>query len=246
MSYIDGFVIAVPTANKQKFNEHAKLGDSVFIDLGATRPRGEERTLCRSTRVDDQALAGATEQLEQRRLRLAAGGEAAAEEDEAGVGNRRLAARRELLDGLGVELWARCDGHALRALAVLDHGHARLTAARHRVVGQTLRRQQLADDAAVAAAEDQEQVGFHPEGAQPPGDVDPRAAGEQARLPVEGLSRQPIAGLRQDEVQHRVGTKNGDAGPVLSSAQGLGGGAYPSVVAWLDRAYSASAARSVS
>lgn len=37
MSYIDGFVIAVPTANKQNFIEHAKLGDSVFIDLGATR-----------------------------------------------------------------------------------------------------------------------------------------------------------------------------------------------------------------
>ena len=37
MSYIDGFVIAVPTANKQKFVDHAKLGDSVFIDLGATR-----------------------------------------------------------------------------------------------------------------------------------------------------------------------------------------------------------------
>lgn len=37
MSYIDGFVIAVPTANKQKFIEHAELGDSVFIDLGATR-----------------------------------------------------------------------------------------------------------------------------------------------------------------------------------------------------------------
>lgn len=37
MSYVDGFVIAVPTANKQKFIEHAKLGDSVFIDLGATR-----------------------------------------------------------------------------------------------------------------------------------------------------------------------------------------------------------------
>jgi uncharacterized protein YbaA (DUF1428 family) len=37
MSYIDGFVIAVPTVNKQKFIEHAKLGDSVFIDLGATR-----------------------------------------------------------------------------------------------------------------------------------------------------------------------------------------------------------------
>jgi uncharacterized protein YbaA (DUF1428 family) len=37
MSYIDGFVIAVPTANKEKFIAHAKMGDSVFIDLGATR-----------------------------------------------------------------------------------------------------------------------------------------------------------------------------------------------------------------
>jgi uncharacterized protein YbaA (DUF1428 family) len=37
MSYIDGFVIAVPTANRQKFIEHARLGDSVFVDLGATR-----------------------------------------------------------------------------------------------------------------------------------------------------------------------------------------------------------------
>jgi len=37
MSYIDGFVIAVPTANKQKFVDHASLGDSVFIELGATR-----------------------------------------------------------------------------------------------------------------------------------------------------------------------------------------------------------------
>ncbi len=37
MSYIDGFVIAVPTANKQQFLEHAKLGDGVFMDLGALR-----------------------------------------------------------------------------------------------------------------------------------------------------------------------------------------------------------------
>lgn len=37
VSYIDGFVIAVPTANKQQFFDHANLGDSVFIDLGATR-----------------------------------------------------------------------------------------------------------------------------------------------------------------------------------------------------------------
>jgi uncharacterized protein YbaA (DUF1428 family) len=37
MSYIDGFLIAVPNANKQKFIEHAQLGDSVFMDLGAVR-----------------------------------------------------------------------------------------------------------------------------------------------------------------------------------------------------------------
>jgi len=37
MSYIDGFVIAVPTANKQKFIEHASLCARVFIDLDATR-----------------------------------------------------------------------------------------------------------------------------------------------------------------------------------------------------------------
>lgn len=37
MSYIDGFVIAVPKANKQKFIDHANKGDSVFKELGATR-----------------------------------------------------------------------------------------------------------------------------------------------------------------------------------------------------------------
>ena len=37
MTYIDGFVAAVPTANKQKFIDHAKKGDSVFVELGATR-----------------------------------------------------------------------------------------------------------------------------------------------------------------------------------------------------------------
>lgn len=37
MSYIDGFVIAVPTENKQEFIDHANMGDSVFLDLGATR-----------------------------------------------------------------------------------------------------------------------------------------------------------------------------------------------------------------
>jgi uncharacterized protein YbaA (DUF1428 family) len=37
MSYIDGFVIAVPTANKQKFIDHANAADSCFLEYGATR-----------------------------------------------------------------------------------------------------------------------------------------------------------------------------------------------------------------
>src|SRR5690242_14100836 len=37
MSYIDGFVIAVPTANKQTFIEHARSSDQVFLDHGALR-----------------------------------------------------------------------------------------------------------------------------------------------------------------------------------------------------------------
>jgi len=37
MAYIDGFVIAVPTANKDKFIEHARTFDPVFIEYGATR-----------------------------------------------------------------------------------------------------------------------------------------------------------------------------------------------------------------
>lgn len=37
MTYIDGFVIAVPTVNQHRFIDHARLGDEVFMDLGATR-----------------------------------------------------------------------------------------------------------------------------------------------------------------------------------------------------------------
>lgn len=37
MTYVDGFVLAVPTANKQKFIDHAQKGDSVFLELGAVR-----------------------------------------------------------------------------------------------------------------------------------------------------------------------------------------------------------------
>jgi uncharacterized protein YbaA (DUF1428 family) len=37
MSYIDGFVIAVPKGNRQKFIEHAKRADAVFVEYGARR-----------------------------------------------------------------------------------------------------------------------------------------------------------------------------------------------------------------
>lgn len=37
MPYIDGFVIAVPTVNRQKFIDHATSADGVFIDAGAIR-----------------------------------------------------------------------------------------------------------------------------------------------------------------------------------------------------------------
>jgi len=37
MSYIDGFVIAVPTANRQAFIDHANAIDSLFVELGALR-----------------------------------------------------------------------------------------------------------------------------------------------------------------------------------------------------------------
>jgi uncharacterized protein YbaA (DUF1428 family) len=37
MTYIQGFVIAVPTANKDKFIAHANDGDAVFMDHGAVR-----------------------------------------------------------------------------------------------------------------------------------------------------------------------------------------------------------------
>ena len=37
MSYFDGFVLAVPTANQEKFVGHANEGDAVFKDQGAVR-----------------------------------------------------------------------------------------------------------------------------------------------------------------------------------------------------------------
>ena len=37
MAYIDGFVIAVPTANKQEFIKHANEADALCIEFGANR-----------------------------------------------------------------------------------------------------------------------------------------------------------------------------------------------------------------
>ena len=60
--YIDGFLIPVPTANKDKFIAHAKKGDSVFIDFGATRvlecwgddvPDGETTDFRRAVKAKD-------------------------------------------------------------------------------------------------------------------------------------------------------------------------------------------------
>jgi uncharacterized protein YbaA (DUF1428 family) len=66
MPYVDGFVIAVPKANKQKFVDHANKGDSVFADLGATRilecweddvPNGKVTDFRRAVQAnDDEAV----------------------------------------------------------------------------------------------------------------------------------------------------------------------------------------------
>lgn len=37
MSYVDGFVIAVPAANKERFRAHAEEADKLFLEHGATR-----------------------------------------------------------------------------------------------------------------------------------------------------------------------------------------------------------------
>ncbi|WP_243042442.1 DUF1428 domain-containing protein [Dyella sedimenti] len=37
MSYIDGFVIAVPNANREQFIVHASTFDGIFLEVGATR-----------------------------------------------------------------------------------------------------------------------------------------------------------------------------------------------------------------
>lgn len=63
MSYIDGFVIAVPTANRQKFIDHADEMDRIFIDMGASRilecwgddvPDGKQTDFRRAVQATDE------------------------------------------------------------------------------------------------------------------------------------------------------------------------------------------------
>ena len=62
MPYIEGFVAAVPTANRDVYIEHAKTGAEYFKKLGATRvtecwgddvPRGEVTDFFRATQAQD-------------------------------------------------------------------------------------------------------------------------------------------------------------------------------------------------
>jgi uncharacterized protein YbaA (DUF1428 family) len=65
MPYIDGFVTAVPVANKQAFIDHAKKGDSVFIEYGASRvlecwgddvPKGKQTDFHRAVQAKDDEV----------------------------------------------------------------------------------------------------------------------------------------------------------------------------------------------
>ncbi len=62
MSYIEGFVLAVPTANKEKYIEHARNAFPIFKKLGATRmvecwgddvPSGETTDFARAVKAKD-------------------------------------------------------------------------------------------------------------------------------------------------------------------------------------------------
>ena len=62
MAYIDGFVLAVPTANKQEFIDHAKTADNLCLEFGATRvlecwgddvPKGKQTDFQRAVQAKD-------------------------------------------------------------------------------------------------------------------------------------------------------------------------------------------------
>ena len=62
MAYIDGFVMAVPTANKQAFLDYAREFDPIFLEYGATRvlecwgddvPHGKQTDFYRAVEAKD-------------------------------------------------------------------------------------------------------------------------------------------------------------------------------------------------
>lgn len=62
MSYVDGFVIAAPTADKQTFIDHARQMDALFLEMGATEvvegwgddvPSGEVTDFRRAVQAND-------------------------------------------------------------------------------------------------------------------------------------------------------------------------------------------------
>ncbi|MDE0509454.1 MAG: DUF1428 domain-containing protein, partial [Gammaproteobacteria bacterium] len=65
MAYIDGFVLAVPAANKQEFIEHAEFVDQIIKDFGADRivecwaddvPDGEVTDFRRAVKAKDDEI----------------------------------------------------------------------------------------------------------------------------------------------------------------------------------------------
>lgn len=65
MAYVDGFVAAVPRGNKDAFIEHAKRGDAVFLEHGATRilecwgddvPKGEQTDFYKAVKAKDDEV----------------------------------------------------------------------------------------------------------------------------------------------------------------------------------------------
>ena len=65
MSYVDGFVLAVPRANRQAFIKHARSLDPIFLELGALRvcecwsddvPHGKQTDFYRATQAKDDEV----------------------------------------------------------------------------------------------------------------------------------------------------------------------------------------------